>query len=331
MASLNRTASRLVTAAAVAALVAAAGLAPTARGDSGAGFDGRIAFDHVVFDGAEDIFTVAADGSDPRQVTHTPAGQGGSEAPEWTPDGRLLLDSDRAGDIHVFVTDGDGRNAAQVIRSDGLDLSPGISPDAKLLAFEHDSADFSAGGIFLSPRQHGEFDQFNQVTFAPGLATGGFDTDPEFSPDGSKIAFLRVLSTERPNARSAVWVMRVDGSGLTQLTPYALNATSPRWSPDGTHIAFSSNSDNFTDTLPANVYVMRPDGGDLTQITHRSGGAHAFTPDWSPDGSRLVYAAAAPGQPGTNLEVMDLKTGAATVIWHGAPGAQDQDPVWTRR
>src|SRR3954469_6794198 len=144
MASLNRTATRLVTAAAGAPLIAPAGLATTAHADSWPSLGGRIAFDHIVFDGAEDIFTIAPDGSDPMQVTHTPAGQGGSEAPDWTRDGRLLFDSDRAGDIHVFVTDRDGRNTAQVIHSDGSDLSPGISPDGKLLAFEHDSADFAA-------------------------------------------------------------------------------------------------------------------------------------------------------------------------------------------
>jgi TolB protein len=331
MASLIRMHTRVATAAAVGAFIAAAWLAPAARATPGPGRDGRIAFDHSVLGGAEDIFTIAADGSDPRQVTQTPAGQGGSELPEWTPDGRLLFDSDRAGNVHVFVTDRDGNNTAPLVASDGFDVAPGISPDGKLLAFEHDSADFASGGIFLSPRRHGDFDQLNQITFAPGLATGGFDTDPEFSPDGSKIAFLRVLSTERPDARSAVFVMGVDGSGLTQLTPFELNAMDPRWSPDGTHIAFSSNSDNFSDDLPANVYVMRPDGSGLTQVTHRSGGEHAFTPDWSPDGGRLVYAVAGPDQPGTNLEILDLATGGTTVIWHGAAGTQDQDPVWSRR
>jgi TolB protein len=331
MASLDRMPTRVAAAAAVGALIAAAWFAPTARADSGPSLGGRIAFDHIVFEGAEDIFTIAPDGSDPRQVTHTPPGQGGSEAPEWTPDGRLLFDSDRAGDIHVFVTHRDGGNTAQVIRSDGSDLSPGISPDGKLLAFEHDNTDLTPGGIFLSPRRHGDFDRFSQLTFTPFLATGGFDTDPEFSPDGSKIAFLRVERTDRPNARSAVWVINVDGTDAKPLTKPGLNAIYPRWSPDGTHIAFSSNGDNFTEDVPANVYVMRADGRDLTPVTHRSGGSHAFKPDWSPDGQGLVYATAARDQPSTNLEVMDLATGRTNVIWRGTAGTQDQDAVWSRR
>jgi Tol biopolymer transport system component len=45
------------------------------------------------------------------------------------------------------------------------------------------------------------------------------------------IAFMRVLSTQRPNAQTAVFVIRRDGNGLRQLTPYELNAIYPRWSP----------------------------------------------------------------------------------------------------
>ena len=78
------------------------------------------------------------------------------------------------------------------------------------------------------------------------------------------------------------------------------------------------------------VYVIQADGSHLTQITHRSGGSHAFTPEWSPDGTRLVYAAASPTQPGTNLEVLNLATGDTTVIYRGARGSQNQDPAWSK-
>ena len=293
--------------------------------------EGRIAFDHTDPNGREDIFTIAPTGRDLRQITHTPAGQGGSEAPEWTPDvTRLYFDSDRAGHVHVFVTDRAGRHVAQITKSSGVEFDPGISPDGKLLAFEHDSLDSKRGGIFLSHREHSAFHALKQLTHAPGLATGGADSGPEFSPDHSKIVFDRALSTKAPDARSAIFVMDIDGRHLTQLTEYSMNAIYPRWSPDGSRIAFSSNGDNFTDALPANIYVIRADGSHLTQITHRSRGSHAFTPDWSPDGNQLIYATASPGQPGTNLEILNLATGVTNVIYRGASGSQNQDPAWSR-
>jgi NAD(P)-binding Rossmann-like domain/WD40-like Beta Propeller Repeat len=110
----------------------------------------------------------------------------------------------------------------------------------------------------------------------------------------------------------------------------ALNAIFPRWSPDGKRITFSSNGDNFS-VRSANVYVMRSDGSQLTQVTHRSHGSHAFTPEWSPDGTRLVYSTAGPSQAGTNLEVLNLATRVATVIYRGAPGTANHDPAWSRR
>jgi Tol biopolymer transport system component len=284
---------------------------------------GRIAFDHIVVGGPTDIFTIDPDGRHARQITHTPPTQGGSELPAWSANAdRLYFDSDRAGNIHAFSMNATGFRVRQITTGDGSEFTPRPSPDGKLLAFEHDAADLSSG-IYLQDRHERDFGDARKLTFAP---TGGFDTEPEFSPSGSKLAFLRVLSTVRPNAMSAVFVINVDGSGLTQLTPYDLNAIDPHWSPDGTRLLFSSNSDNFSDQLSANICVIDADGSDLTQITHDTDASHSFTPDWSPDGTQIVFAHAAPS--GADLRIMRLDTGATRVIWHGADGTVDQDPAW---
>ena len=311
----------------VVALAAAATAGPSAQAEHGLG--GRIAFSHLT-NGPEDIFTIAPDGTHEQQITHTPADQGGSEAPEWTPNGdKLLFDSDRAGNVHLFSTTLDGR-VTQLTDGDGFEFSPAVSADGKVFAYEHDNADFTTGGIFVATRHGNGIGPAHQITEAPGFATGGFDTEPEFSPDGTKLVFLRVLNTERPTAQSAVFVIGIDGSGLTQLTPYELNATHQRWSPDGTQIAFSSNGDNFSDTVSANVYLLNADGTDLTPITQRANGAQAFTPEWAPDGHHLVFASAHPGDPSTSFELLDLDSGNSTVIHRSIPGTSDFDPAWSR-
>ena len=65
-----------------------------------------------------------------------------------------------------------------------------------------------------------------------------FDSEPQFSPDGSMIAFTRFKSFEKK--KSAIHVVATDGSGLQRLTPWKLNASHPDWSPDGQMIAFDS-------------------------------------------------------------------------------------------
>jgi TolB protein len=219
-----------------------------------------------------------------------------------------------------------GLDVRQVTMSDGSEFTPSVSPDGRLLAYEHDASDLSSGGIYLARRHDRDVAGARQLTLNPAISTGGYDTHPEFSPDGSTLAFLRVLNDQRPTAMSAIFIINIDGSGLTQLTPYDLNATGPHWSPDGTHLLFSSNGDNFSDQLSANVYAMGADGSDLTQLTHDANGSHSFTPDWSPDATEIVFAHA--GADGGDLRVMRLQTTAVRVIWHTANGAVDQDPAW---
>jgi len=62
------------------------------------------------------------------------------------------------------------------------------------------------------------------------------DTDPNWSPDGSMIAF----ASTRDNNHN-IYVMNADGSGQTRLTRNAAPDFSPAWSPDGTRIVFQSN------------------------------------------------------------------------------------------
>src|SRR2546423_2658468 len=70
-----------------------------------------------------------------------------------------------------------------------------------------------------------------QSLFAPSTRT---EMDPQFSPDGRKIAF-----TSDRSGNTAIWVGDRDGSNIAQLTnvPECI-AGSPRWSPDSVRLAF---------------------------------------------------------------------------------------------
>jgi Tol biopolymer transport system component len=128
------------------------------------------------------------------------------------------------------------------------------------------------------------------------------DTQPAVSPDGQRIAFVS-------GSPSAVWLMGVDGNHRYRLTDppaggcpappgYSSDCQDlhPRWSPDGRRIAFTRAGD--ADTLAgcrstanqAPAYVPCPHVDVVTIATgHVADLGTGRNPDWSPDGSRLVF------------------------------------------
>jgi TolB protein len=91
-------------------------------------------------------------------------------------------------------------------------------------------------------------------------------SSPAWSPDGSRILFV-----VRREAQSQIYIMNVDGTGITRLTSGSRDY-SPVWSPDGTLIAFVS-----TRTGSSQIYVTNEDGGGLTRVTDQAQGEGQFT------------------------------------------------------
>jgi Tol biopolymer transport system component len=116
-----------------------------------------------------------------------------------------------------------------------------------------------------------------------GLATRltdnlGDDACPDWSPDGSKIAF----NSDRA-ADLDIWVVSSIGGSPTRITSLPGGAFQPSWSPDGSQIAFSADF-----VGPANdICVVPAAGGVVAQITDDP--AYDAAPDWSPDGDALVF------------------------------------------
>ncbi|MFC7190572.1 S9 family peptidase [Halocatena marina] len=108
-------------------------------------------------------------------------------------------------------------------------------------------------------------------------------SDPQLSPDGETVAFVRKEPVE-DEYETTVYVVSVDGDRMRQFTAKEGIDANPRWSPNGDHLAFTSiRGDSDTSQL----WVLPVDGGEARQLTDVVGGVETFV--WSPDGNRIAF------------------------------------------
>jgi TolB protein len=160
------------------------------------------------------------------------------------------------------------------------------------------------------------------------VARRGLYEDPAWSPDGSKIAFVRIRG-----GNADLYVVNADGTGrrmlahvssflpnLVSLQPVGIpnpNAN-PAWSPDGRRIAFTSSRDGNED-----IYVVDVDDGGLVNLT-RSRGTDRV-PAWSPDGRLIAFRSDRDGRG----EVYVINAGGRGLRNLTQDPAPDGGPLWS--
>jgi Tol biopolymer transport system component len=223
-------------------------------------------------------------------------------------DGKITFNSNRNGNVDVFVMNPDGSGVTQLTSHPFDDLLPLFSPDGSRI-------DFGRCGfgrcdiVVINADGSGErtvlFDAFPGAWSPDGnrIVLGKNDgiwivnadgtglvrvADPQFvtdwSPDGRQLMLANDFDGD-----FELYAMNLDGSGVTKLTDNNANDYPGRgaaWSrPDGTRILFTSDRGG---TGEQNIYVMNADGTGVTQLTPTDG-FNDVGPSWSPDATQIVF------------------------------------------
>ncbi|MFF5247529.1 TolB family protein [Streptosporangium sp. NPDC000095] len=247
----------------------------------------------------EDIYGVDADGTNPVQLTNTPAAE---RELSVSADGLkivFLRCSSTSADVYSMNADGTGVTQLTTGSSAtcmGLD----ISPDGTKIAYTFN------GGIKVI-----NADGTNPVTLITGNAYS-----PDYSPDGTKIAY---------GLTKDIYTINTDGTGQNKLTvnPPTWSDTSshPEWSPDGTKIVYMHSQPG----PPPLIYVMNAaDGSNKTWIS-----AGTLRAVWSPDGTQILCQGnrlITMSPDGSNSATLAPPTGSRLGDWAAATSPSTPSP-----
>ncbi len=263
-------------------------------------FGSRVAF--VTVGQNSEVFSVGADGSDPRQLTKM---QAECLLPAYSPKGdTIAFTSYLRGTPDLWIVSSGGGRARAISKRAGMNSGAVFTGDGKdlVLTLSYE------GNAELYRISASDGHVINQLTRSPFI-----DMSASLSPDGNQIAFV----SDRGGS-AQVYVMPATGGTPKRITFQGGNNTTPRFSPrtDKPQVAFTGRDERGA----FDVFVYDFGTGKIERVTQGTGSNQS--PDWSPDGRLLVYASSRGG-----LFVMNPETRKETQIYRGRVNSPSWGPA----
>jgi TolB protein len=184
----------------------------------------------------------------------------------------------------------------RITSSPGLqDQVVAITADGSRIAFVRAAAGETFGPLFTVNADGTNVKQVSPSGVLVSPAGGWGGSTVTWSPDGSQLTFAATqlaFSATRGGCACAVYVVDADGANPRRIFDQSAGEIfGAHWSPDGQWVAFESVPDGSTQRDGPNDQVMliHPDGSGLKAITSEQMLSGSWSPQWSPDGSRLVF------------------------------------------
>ena len=249
--------------------------------------DGKRAVLIKILGGREQLFVMNLDGSGETQITRDDADH---EDPVWSPDGRkIAFVLIKGGKKIVQLVNPDGSGLEAVTPSSQSAIHPSFTPDGRAILYCTDDD--------LRPPVKNE-SQIYSIDLATKrvttLISGGVNTFPVMSPDGTKIAYRKIIG----DMNSEVFVADANGRNPRNLTNHWTFEGWPAWSPDGRTIAFAGNRGN----AGYQIFLMDPDGSNVRLLAATEGRGTA--PKWAPDGRSIYFTVCRRSQDQRGCEIM---------------------------
>ena len=112
--------------------------------------------------------------------------------------------------------------------------------------------------------------------------------DAQISPDGSRVAFVRVTVNEKKEGYStSIWSVSTAGNEASHRLTSGERDSSPRWSPDGKYLVFTRVTEKDGKPESPQLFMLSMAGGDAFPFTTLPKGAG--DPRWSPDGKTIAF------------------------------------------